>query len=110
MGLTIYGPDARAIEGEIEACEWIDGEEIDEDDELLDFEAEGDPEKCGVYVGDEFGPIVWCESVGCHSRVRFDWRHERQLCELCGGPPVVHAPTCDVVAYGVDWQCDCGAR
>lgn len=95
MGLTIYGTRAVAYL-----------QEAGPDD--LAKPLDGDLVADGVTIGETFGPIVYCED-GCGHRVRFNWRHDRQLCDACGGPPVVHGPTCPARKRAA-WACDCGAR
>lgn len=106
MALTIYGPGARVF---VESFKpWRPQGLCLE--ELHPVDEEQLPEEVGVEIDEHFGPIVHCAGDGCTSRVRFDWRHERQLCDACGGPPIVHAPLCDVTEFGPHAECDCGAR
>lgn len=104
MGVVLYGPAA------IEFLESAAPDQAREYSAATWFE-DGPGDVGGVEVDEHFGPIVHCVGDGCDSRVRFDWRNDRQLCDACGGPPVQHGPGCDVTVHeDVDAQCDCGAR
>jgi hypothetical protein len=104
MGVVLYGPAA------IEFLEDVAPDQAREYSAKEWFE-DGPGDVGGVEVDDYFGPIVHCAGDGCDSRVRFDWRHDRQLCDACGGPPVQHGPRCDVAVLNrLDAACDCGAR